>query len=465
MDPDIDNNKILVVEDDKGLGQLLIEELKDQGLDTLWAGSAEEGLGIMDSWIPDIVVTDLRLPGMDGLEFLQTVQENYTHAPPDFLMVTAFGTISRAVEALKAGAEDFLTKPMDLDHFILTVNKTLRNRSLRLQVNEIKNLFKSECFHEMYGNSSSMRFLFDQIKRVSRAEGPVLIQGESGTGKELVARAVHREGKQNNCPFIAVNCAGIPEHLVESELFGHKEGAFTGASKSRQGLFAQADGGTLFLDEISEMPLFMQAKLLRLLQDGQVRPVGDNREKHVDVRILAATHRELEKEVRQGHFREDLFYRLETFTLRVPPLRERENDLEILAERMLRRFCVQTGKKIQGFSESSLRILEGYHFPGNVRELQNTVERAVTFCDGKEILPRHLPARIRENQSQNQERCLSGTSLNILYDQSLPPLVEIEQRYIRHVLDRVGGNKRRAASILGIGRRTLYRRLGEESSD
>ncbi len=457
------NNKILVVEDDKGLGQLLLEELQDHGFDSFWAASAEEGLSIMDSWIPDLVVTDLRLPGMNGLEFLQTVLDNHAHAQPDFLMITAFGTISSAVEALKAGAEDFLTKPIDLDHFILTVKKTLRNRALRIEVNEIKDLLKSDCFHEMYGNSSSMRILFDQIKRVSQAEGPVLILGESGTGKELVARAVHLESKQNNHPFIAVNCAGIPEHLAESEFFGHKEGAFTGASKSRHGLFAQADGGTLFLDEISEMPLFMQAKLLRLLQDGQVRPVGSNQEKQVDVRILAATHSELEEEVRQGHFREDLFYRLDTFTLRVPPLRDRENDLEILAERMLRSFCVQTGKKISGFSESSLRILDGYHFPGNVRELQNAVERAVTFCDGKKILPRHLPARIRENQSRNQERSLSGSPLNILYDQSLPPLAEIEQRYIRHVLDRVGGNKRRAASILGIGRRTLYRRLGEES--
>jgi len=458
----IKDNKILVVEDDKGLGKLLAEEIHDHGLEALWASSAEEGLDIMQGWPPDLVVSDLRLPGMDGLKYLERVRESYQGTQPDFLIITAFGTISKAVEALKAGAEDFLTKPLDLDHFVLTVERILRNRALRKEVMHIKSLLNTDSFHDMYGQSRSMRFLFDQISRVAHADGPVLILGESGTGKELVARAIHAESNRANNPFLAVNCAGIPEHLLESEFFGHKAGAFTGANRSRQGLFAEAHKGTLLMDEISEMPLFMQAKLLRLLQDGKVRPVGENQEEQVDVRILAATHRDLEEEVRQGHFREDLFYRLETFTLRVPPLRERDSDLELLAERLLRRFCVQTGKRIQGFSESALNILGKYHFPGNVRELQNAVERAVTFCDGREILPKHLPARIRENHDQCMEQIPSASLQSFLYDKSLPPLAEIEKRYIQHVLDKVGGNKRRAATILGIGRRTLYRRLGEE---
>ncbi len=458
----IKDSKVLVVEDDKGLGQLLTEEVQDNGLQAYWCSSAEEALSMMNAWNPDLVVSDLRLPGMDGLEFLQKVRNEFPENQPDFLIITAFGTISKAVETLKAGAEDFLTKPLDLDHFMITVERVLRNRALRLEVKQIKSLLNSDSFHDMYGQSRSMRFLFDQITRVAQADGPVLILGESGTGKELVARAIHSESKRGKNPFLAVNCAGIPEHLLESEFFGHKAGAFTGASKTRQGLFAEAHGGTLLLDEISEMPLFMQAKLLRLLQDGKVRPVGGNQEEQVDVRILAATHRDLEEEVRQGHFREDLFYRLETFTLRIPPLREREADLELLAERLLRRFCVQTGKKIQGFSQQALNILEKYHFPGNVRELQNAVERAVTFCDGSEILPRHLPARIRENQASSLEDQAAHVSQHLFQGQSLPSLSEVEQRYIQHVLDKVGGNKRRAASILGIGRRTLYRRLGEE---
>jgi len=458
----IKDNKILVVEDDKGLGKLLVEEIHDHGLEALWASSAEEGLDIMQDWPPDLVVSDLRLPGMDGLKYLDRVRESYQGTQPDFLIITAFGTISKAVEALKAGAEDFLTKPLDLDHFVLTVERILRNRALRKEVMHIKSLLNTDSFHDMYGQSRSMRFLFDQVSRVAHADGPVLILGESGTGKELVARAIHAESNRARNPFLAVNCAGIPEHLLESEFFGHKAGAFTGANRSRQGLFAEAHKGTLLLDEISEMPLFMQAKLLRLLQDGKVRPVGENLEEQVDVRILAATHRDLEEEVRQGHFREDLFYRLETFTLRVPPLRERDSDLELLAERLLRRFCVQTGKRIHGFSEPALNILGKYHFPGNVRELQNAVERAVTFCDGQEILPKHLPARIRENHAQSMEQIPAGSPQGLFHDKSLPPLAEIEKRYIQHVLDRVGGNKRRAAALLGIGRRTLYRRLGQE---
>ena len=303
----IKDSKVLIVEDDKGLGQLLTEEVQDNGLEGYWCSSAEEALGMMSSWNPDLVVSDLRLPGMDGLEFLKKVRDEFPENQPDFLIITAFGTISKAVETLKAGAEDFLTKPLDLDHFMITVERVLRNRALRLEVKQIKSLLNSDSFHDMYGQSRSMRFLFDQITRVAQADGPVLILGESGTGKELVARAIHGESKRAKNPFLAVNCAGIPEHLLESEFFGHKAGAFTGASKTRQGLFAEAHGGTLLLDEISEMPLFMQAKLLRLLQDGKVRPVGGNQEEQVDVRILAATHRDLEEEVRQGHFREDLF--------------------------------------------------------------------------------------------------------------------------------------------------------------
>jgi len=316
----------------------------------------------------------------------------------------------------------------------------------------------------MYGSSAAMRLLFEQIRQVADAQGPVLILGESGSGKELVTRAIHNESTRANGPFLPVNCAGIPEHLVESEFFGHAAGSFTGAQRSRQGLFAEAEGGSLFLDEISEMPLFLQAKLLRILQDGKVRRVGENKEHQADVRVLAATHRDLEEEVRQGRFREDLFFRLETFTVKVPPLRERGEDIELLAGRFLQQFSLALNRRIKGFSHTALEKIARYPFPGNVRELRNAVERAVTFATGAWIQPEHLPTRIRNYNSaigepRNDKREFVGAG------EILPPLAEIEQRYIRHVLKRVNGNKRQAAAILGIGRRTLYRKIGEKMQD
>jgi DNA-binding NtrC family response regulator len=308
-----------------------------------------------------------------------------------------------------------------------------------------------------------MRYLFGQIRQVAKARGPVLILGESGTGKELVAKAVHKESDRAQGPFVPVNCAGIPENLMETELFGHAQGAFTGAGKSRQGIFMEARGGSLLLDEISEMPLFLQAKLLRVLQDGKLRRVGENIEDQVDVRILAATHRDIDQDVRTGEFREDLFFRLETFALRVPPLRDRGEDIELLADRFLRRFSLGQGKTLKGFSPRALDLISQYPFPGNVRELRNAVERAVTFATGDRIRVAHLPARIRTQASKNVSLSVSEPGLAFPADNTaLPPLAEIERRYIHHVLARVEGNKRRAAALLGIGRRTLYRRLGND---
>ncbi len=453
---------VLIVEDDRALGSLLLEEVQDSGFEARLIPSAEEAAGLMEHWWPDLVVCDLRLPGVDGLTFLRRVFEKVPDSPPGFLIITAFGTIPKAVEALKAGAEDFLTKPLDLEHFMLCVKRIMERKRLRETVNRMRGLLAIDSFHGIYGQSTSMRILFDQIRRVAHAQGPVLIFGESGSGKELVARAIHKESPRSRGPFLPVNCAGIPEHLMESEFFGHAAGSFTGAQKSRQGLFAEAEGGSLLLDEVSEMPLFLQAKLLRILQDGKLRRVGDNREYQVDVRVLGATHRDLEEEVNQGHFREDLFYRLETFTLRVPPLRERGEDVELLAGRFLQQFSLAMEKRIKGFSTRALELITEYPFPGNVRELRNAVERAVTFASGNWIRTEHLPARIRDHRAGTQEPPAqvwgSGEA-----EEELPALAEVERRYIQYILDRVGGNKRRAASILGIGRRTLYRRLGEEA--
>lgn len=454
------NVSVWIIEDDKSLGALLLEEIRDGGLDGYWKASAEEALRDMQESWPDLIVCDLRLPGMDGLTFLGKVLGNAPDSPPGFLIITAFGTIPTAVEALKAGADDFLTKPLDLEYFMLSVKRILERKRLREEVNQMRGLFSSENFHGMYGKSTAMRLLFKQIRQVAKAQGPVLILGESGTGKELVAKAVHKESARHNGPFLPVNCAGIPEHLMESEFFGHAEGSFTGARKSRQGLFGEAQNGSLLLDEISEMPLPLQAKLLRILQDGSLKRVGENHEHQVDVRVLAATNRDIEEDILQGSFREDLFFRLEAFTLRVPPLRERNEDIELLAARFLQQHTLAMNKDIKGFSDQVIGMITQYPFPGNVRELSNTVERAVAFATEGWIRVEHLPPRIRDHQCDPGISSIDMQNLATINDRLLP-LAEVERRYIRQVLEKVEGNKRRAADILGIGRRTLYRKIGE----
>lgn len=453
--------RVLIVEDDETLCRLLAEEVEDGGFAVLTASSAEEAQAIVEREEPDLVLSDLRLPGADGRALLAYTRS--LHAPPAFLVITAFGTVRQAVECLKMGADDFLTKPLDLDHLMVSVRRALETRRLKRQVQQFRELLESDGFHGIVGRSRQMRVLFDQIRHVGRASGPVLVMGASGAGKELVARAVHEESPRARGPFIAINCAGIPSELLESEFFGHMAGAFTGAAKARKGLFEEAHGGTLFLDEIAEMPAALQAKLLRVLQDGKVRPVGGNRERSVDVRIVAATNRDLQVEIREGRFREDLFYRLETFLLRLPPLRQRGEDIELLAGRFLRRYSMQMGREIRGLSAEVLHRLGEYAFPGNVRELQNAMERAVAFCHGDLIRLEHLPARMRAGSAASGPSApFPGIPGGLLTGDTLPPLAEVERRYIEHVMQRVAGNKRQAAKLLGIGRRTLYRRLGEE---
>ncbi len=454
-------DQVLLVEDDRGLRELLAEELTEAGIRAVEVDSAEAALDQLDRFHPQLVISDLRLPGRDGLDLLQEVRG--LQQPPAFLIITAFGTISQAVEALKQGADEFLTKPLDLEHFMLCVNRLLETRRLRGEVQRYRGLVDHDAFYGLVGQSRSMRNLFQQIQQLGKASGPVLVVGESGTGKELVARAIHDESTRAGGPFQAVNCAGVPAELLESEFFGHEAGAFTGAVKSHRGLFDQAHGGTLFLDEIGEMPLALQAKLLRVLQDGVIRPVGGSREHTVDVRIVAATNRKLEDRIESGDFREDLFYRLETFTLRVPPLRERGDDLELLAALFLTRYSMQMGREIEGFSSEALAAFKQYAFPGNVRELQNAVERAVTFCQGSTIELEHLPMRIRGGERRGIPAEAVDQVLRQVSDGPvLPTLAELEQRYIRYVLDQVGGNKRRAAAMLDVSRRTLYRKLDQD---
>lgn len=454
--------RILVVEDDRSLRELLLEELEEEGHRTRVAGSAEEAVALLPGFSPDLVVSDLRLTDADGLELLRHVRGVET--PPAFVIITAFGTVARAVQALKAGADDFLTKPLDFDHLHLSITRVLENRAMKLRLERYRGVLEDGHFHGMIGQSGAMRSLYEQIRRVARATGPVLITGESGVGKELVARAVHRESPRRGEALIAVNCAGVPSELLESEFFGHTEGAFTGAAAEREGLFVEAHRGSLLLDEISEMPVELQAKLLRVLEDGRVRPVGGGRERRVDTRILASTNRDIEESVAGREFRADLLYRLETFTLWVPPLRERGEDLELLAGAFLNRFSLAMDKDVPGVSAEAWRRLRSYPFPGNVRELGNAIERAVAFCQRGEIEPVHLPRRVREHSTADMSALDAFDLLRLDGGgaERLPSLGRLKRIYVHHVLERTDGNKSRAAEILGISRRTLYRYLEAE---
>ncbi len=458
--------RVLVVEDDQALRTLLVEEIEERGLEAREADSAEAARELLGEWTADVVVSDIRLPGASGRDLLR-----WGAALPDgpeFLLITAFGSVREAVECLRAGASDFLTKPLDLEHLAAALERILETRRLRRRVAELSELLDDGAFHGMVGRSRPMQQLFDRIQRIAPSEGPVLVMGESGTGKELVARALHAESPREQGRFVAVNCAGVPEDLLESEFFGHVEGAFTGARSARKGLFEEADGGTLMLDEIGEMSGPLQSKLLRVIEDGRVRPVGGNRERTVDVRVVAATNRDLRDDVESGRFREDLYYRLETFTLSVPPLRDRGEDIDLLLSHFLSLVTARTDKRVRGFSAPAMRRLHRYPFPGNVRELRNVVERGVAFASGEQIKEDDLPERVR--RSTGRARSPENAALEPLGiedDDMLPTLEEVERRYIDYVLDRVDGNKRRAAALLGIARRTLYRRLqnGSEEED
>lgn len=450
---------ILIVEDDPAILELLEEELQEAGYGTLGAASAEEALATLSHTPAAVVISDVRLPGMSGLELLERLRTE--QSPCGFIVITAFGTIDQAVEALKLGADDFLTKPLDLESVREAVFRVLEHRRLAERFHRAG---PPRHFHGIIGESEAMQGLFHDAARLAKSDAPILVLGESGTGKELLARAIHAESPRAEGPFVAVNCASIPGELMESEFFGHVKGAFTGASDHRQGLFQSARGGSLFLDEIGEMSPELQAKLLRALQEKTVRPVGGEREEPVDVRIIAATHRDLEQAIETGQFRNDLFYRLETFSLRIPPLREREGDVERLITALIDKHAGAQEKPIESIEPAALEALLGYPYPGNVRELENAIMRAVTLAEAGEIRLADLPERLREQASTSRREsreALAGSLVPSAPAQTWPSLEEVEQRYIRKVLDATGGNKRRTADILGIARRTLYRRLDD----
>jgi DNA-binding NtrC family response regulator len=437
--------RVLVVDDDLSVRQFLEEALAGKGFAVTTRSSAAEALAALAVEDFAAVVTDVRMPAQDGFELCQRIVETRPELP--VVVITAFGSMDAAVSAIRAGAYDFITKPFDIDLLTLTLERAVRHGALRAEVKRLRTTVLTEGVDGMIGASAPMRALYELIDRVAGSDSSVLITGESGTGKELVARAIHDRSPRRARPFVAINCAALPETLLEAELFGHAKGAFTDAKGARPGLFVSADGGTLFLDELGDLPLGLQPKLLRALQERRARPVGGDTEVPFDARIVAATNQDLPALVVQKRFREDLYYRLDVVPLAVPPLRERGDDTLLLAQRFIERFAARAGKPIRGLSAAAAEKLLGYDWPGNVRELQNWAERAVTLGQFDEIGVDDLPAKIRDHRPAPVRR-----------DQPLT-LDELERRHVLEVLAATGGNRTATARALGLDRTTLWRKL------
>lgn len=443
---------VLIVDDDEDLRETVSDLLKDRGHQVTTAANGTEALARLKEADYTAVLTDLRMKGVEGLELLSWIKRLY----PDIgvVLMTAFGSVETAVEAMKHGASDYLTKPVKKDELLRVIERVIREAFLRREVGRLrKEVHKEYSFHQILGKSKPMQALFDLIKRVADSPTNILITGESGTGKELVAKAIHYNSDRKGSSFVPVNCAAIPEQLLESELFGHVRGAFTDAKMDKRGLFEEAQKGTLFLDEISELPLILQAKLLRAIQEKEIRRVGATKSVAVDVRVIVATNLNLAEEVKAKRFRDDLYYRLNVIELKLPPLRERREDIPLLVEAFLHKCGQARGKSVKAVGESALAMLIDYDWPGNVRELENVIERAVTLSRGDKILPDDLPAPIQG--SRGDRRILDDAAEKTL------PLHEVEKEYIRKILEKTGGNKYRAAHLLGIDRKTLYRKLDE----
>jgi DNA-binding NtrC family response regulator len=445
------SGRILVVDDETSMCELLEDGLSAHGHEVRAVTTAEAALHALDEKDFDVVLTDLQLGDESGLALCKRIIERRPQLP--VVVITAFGSFDAAVAAIRAGAYDFINKPIDIGPLALIVQRAVSHHQLKQEVTRLRSAADTTMrFEEMLGESRAMQKVFDMIERLEGSGAAVLLRGESGTGKELVSRALHARSRYSEGPFVAINCAAVPETLLESTLFGHIKGAFTDAKEARRGLFVEADGGTLFLDEIGEMPLEMQAKLLRVLQERKVRPIGSAQEIPFDTRIISATNRDLEEAVERGGFREDLFYRIAVVTLEVPPLRARGNDVLLLAQSFLKREAERAGKRLTGLASEAARKLLDYDWPGNVRQLQNVIERAVALARFDQITVDDLPHKIAEYKN-------SQLVVDDDQPENMLTLDELERRYIERVLKAASGNKTLAAKILGVDRRTLYRKL------
>jgi DNA-binding NtrC family response regulator len=444
------SGKVLVVDDEPAEREGLARLVGQWGYEVETASSGEEALNLVETQHPAVVLTDLVLPEMDGLTLLQKLKE--TGRPPIVLLVTGHGTVESAVEAMRHGAFDYLTKPVDATRLQVLLEKSIEQESLSREVNFLRHQLRQKgSFGQLVGQSKGMQEVYRWIELAATSTAPVLVFGDSGTGKELVARTIHDLSSRRNKPFVAINCAAIPETLIESELFGHERGAFTGASERRLGCFELADTGSLFLDEIAEMDNSTQAKLLRVLQEGNFRRVGGKTEIQVDVRVIAATNRVPTEAMAQGQLREDLFYRLNVFQIRLPALRERKEDIPLLGRAFIDEFNRQDNRQVRGLTPEGEKVLDRYSWPGNVRELRNVIQRAVVLGGSGLIGTEHLP----DNVLRSTEPPRPPSSGSIV------PIREMERELILRALQETNQDKRRAAALLGISLKTLYNKLAK----
>jgi DNA-binding NtrC family response regulator len=443
-------HKILVVDDDLKMCELLSDVLMEEGFSVTTSGDSAKALKILEGREFDLILTDLKMKGKDGLDLLSEAKKVAPETP--VVLMTAFGSVESAVKAMKMGAYDYVTKSGDTDELILMVKRALDAHLLRREVSGLRKQLESRYhFHQLIGKSEPMQKIFGLIEVVSNTSSNVLITGESGTGKELVAKAIHYNGIRKEGPFFAVNCAAIPETLLESELFGYKKGAFTDAKSDKEGLVSEANEGTLFLDEITEMPLTLQAKLLRVIEEKEVRPLGDTYSHPIDVRIISTSNRDIQSMIAQGRFRQDLYYRLKVIDVVLPSLRERREDIPLLVQHFIDKFGKKLKRKISGISEDALKALLDYSWPGNVRELENIIQRAITLSQHETLLPVDFPDSIfgQKNDGNILEKAIQkGYSLD-----------QLLKEYIKRMMIETGGNKTKVSEILGIDRKTLYRKL------
>lgn len=445
---------ILIIDDESAQREAIAGFLRKHSYTVLTAASGVAGVDAVKAQHVDLVLTDFRMPDIDGAEVLRRLRELSPDIP--VVVITAFGSVERAVDIMKAGAFDYIQKPVDLEELLLTIERA-RERSLLISENRIlrEQLEGRASFNAMISQSGEMEEVLNTAARVAESKASVLLRGESGTGKEVIARAIHEASDRRDKPFVVVNCAALPETLFESELFGHEKGAFTGAERQRIGKFEQADGGTLFIDEVGDIPLLIQVKLLRALQFGQIERLGGDRTLSLDVRIVAATNRDLEAMIRDGQFREDLYYRLNVVTITIPPLRKRKADIGPLVQDFIRRFAELNGKAVHSISREAMDALTRYDFPGNVRELENIIQRAVVLSRGEALTTHDLPPNVQHAHSTPSRLSLGEIGVGDLNE----AVAALEQAMIEKALEESGGNQVKAAALLNISERTLRYKL------
>jgi two-component system response regulator AtoC len=447
-------NRILLIDDEENFRHMLSVILKKRGYDIDTASNGTEGLKKADTGSYDTVLCDIRMPKMDGLEFLKEAQK--AGCESTIIMMSAYGTLDTAIEAMKLGAYDYISKPFKPDEIILTLKKAEERERLRRENLFLKKEVQKEySFENIISKNQRMKQIFETIEQVAKYKSTILISGSSGTGKELVAKAIHFNSDRANNPFIPVNCGAIPENLLESELFGHTKGSFTNAVRTKKGLFEEADGGTVFLDEIGELPLQLQVKLLRVLQDGEIRRIGDSRAIQIDVRVIAATIKNLDKEVREGKFRDDLFYRLNVLPIKLPPLSDRKEDIPLLVDHFIHKYSRELNRPIEGIVPEALNCLLSYNWNGNVRELENVIERAIVLTESNEIQVENLPFEI-QNPKEESRLSLLDDELSIKKASRY-----LEMDLIRKALQKTNGNHTHAAKLLEISHRALLYKIKE----